>query len=139
MNIKYLISIKLLISICVFLVAVNGQAATPLGGGCTLHTDCENWGAGGVGCCGYTCQTLGKDYLGIKWCPDDCVGDPAKGHGTCQKIDIGGNCNNNAECKNPGWCCSGKCKTRQQDYNGDWLCPEVCVGWPLKPPGTCKN
>lgn len=40
-----------------------------LGHECAAHTDCKNWGPGGVGCCKGKCTTLKAGFLGIKSCP----------------------------------------------------------------------
>jgi hypothetical protein len=57
----------------------------PLGGSCTLHTDCANWGPGSdqIACCNGTCQNKKRDWAGVWYCPNECVGSFAGRPGTC--------------------------------------------------------
>jgi len=53
---------------------------------CDTHAACQGWvaaQAGTLACCNGTCTPLKRDWAGIGYCPDDCVGCFGCGRGTC--------------------------------------------------------
>ena len=65
------------------------QHGKPLGGSCTVGTDCRGYivpvGSpnAGVACCKGKCVATKKDYLGVSWCPHTCKKGPFAKKGSC--------------------------------------------------------
>ena len=97
----------------------GANAGSPIGGSCSVATDCQNWGWGiggkGTLCCGGVCREN----------PDLLAG--------CPEADLGQPCNVATDCK--GWggfgdntlCCNGKCTENRYNLlvcpypSGTWL------------------
>jgi hypothetical protein len=57
-----------------------------LGGQCQIHEDCRGYtslGQAGNACCSGRCAELKKDWAGIYYCPEVCVGAPFGQPGSC--------------------------------------------------------
>lgn len=116
---------------------------------CNLHTDCEGHGpkATDVACCNGKCTKKVKDWAGVGYCPDECVGSPGGKKGTCGQYSwpraAGEPCNLHTDCK--GWgagatdmaCCQGKCTRKKKDWAGVGYCPHECVGKIGGSKGSC--
>ena len=60
--------------------------AVELGGSCSFGNNCKGYtgvGTDGVACCQGTCQHLKRDWAGVWYCPDECVGRFAGPRGSC--------------------------------------------------------
>lgn len=155
LTIVAVIMLLVCLSSCVYLFASGGlfpkifKTPQGLGEDCTLHTDCKGWGSGptDIACCENKCTKKMKDWAGIGYCPDECIGTPAGEKGTCGAYHWprikGEPCTAHTDCK--GWgpgatamaCCKGKCTQKKKDWAGTGYCPSECVGGIGKKPGTC--
>jgi hypothetical protein len=57
----------------------------PLGGKCALPSDCSGWGVGNrdTSCCAGTCKKKQPNWMGLGYCPEQCVGTLGGKAGTC--------------------------------------------------------
>jgi len=126
----------------------DGTIGTPLDGECSLGTDCAGW-QDGINCCKGTCRQMEKDYIGVLYCPHECIGAFGDGPGTCGStsgdVSLSGTCETDTNCmgyeKGEGTvkCCNGTCQTKQLDWAGAGYCPHECVGTSGGKPGTCNE
>ena len=49
------------------------------GDSCKVGADCE----GSLSCCSGKCRKKKKDWAGVKYCPNECVGKPGGKPGSC--------------------------------------------------------
>jgi len=130
----------------------------PIGGPCSLHTDCDGWGPGpnDAACCQNICTRKQADWAGLGYCPNECRDAPAPlgklgtcGSGYSWPRKENQTCDTNVACE--GWvagkigtlaCCNGTCKKQETDYLGVvGFCPEECMDAPapLGKPGSCGS
>lgn len=143
-------------------------APTPLGGTCSLDTDCLGWGIATTdsACCDGVCTQKKADWNTISpgYCPNECRGCPGCPEGSCgppygPTAGVGGQdvwhwprilgepCNLHTDCEGYGLavtdnaCCSGICTTKEADYTGltPGYCPNECRGCFACPVGTCGD
>ena len=111
----------------------------PLGGSCGSSSQCIDYtgsnNPGDVLCCQGKCEKLLKDWLGLGFCPHQCVGFIFDNPGSCS---LAGEECNNGNC-GEGYCCSNVCRIRKLDWANTCHCPDACVGSPGGSPGSCSN
>jgi hypothetical protein len=103
------------------------------GESCKEHSQCAGFtavGKKGAGCCDGKCATLRKDWAGVYYCKQQCVGSFGGKKDTCGKGDgkKGDKCDKNSDCKSKYDCCNGKCYKKLKDWAGVKYCPHECVG-----------
>lgn len=153
------VGIVALIVIIVLLGLALRQNPAQLGEVCTLHTDCEGYGAGStdVACCEGKCTRKVPDWAGVGYCPSECksgpAGVPGSDSGTCQMYSwprsLNEPCANHTDCQGFGTgptdvaCCQGKCVKKLPDWAGVGYCPSECTsgpaGVPGSEPGSCER
>lgn len=110
------------------------------GESCSTHADCDGFGGlgkSGMGCCGGKCASLRKDWAGVYYCKNQCVGRAGASAGTCPLKGKNDSCKVTADCGGGRTCCSGKCKNKKKDWAGVKYCPDECVGSFGGKRGTC--
>ena len=138
-------------------VIFTGSLKVGEGGACYANTQCRGFdkvGAKGSACCGKkddfgTCRTLEKDWAGVYYCPNECVGRAGASPGTCGLDglkDDGESCKVSADCEGfegagqPGSaCCGGICTETRRDYAGVNYCPNECRASAKAAPGSCDE
>lgn len=113
------------------------------GEACKVSADCILDGSGSA-CCGGVCSPMKKDFAGVLYCKNDCVGRLGASPGTCPLIEDGEACKANADCedfnglgKEGSACCGGECQPMKKDWAGVYYCAAECKGSAGAAGGTC--
>ena len=119
---------------------------------------CGNWECNGytdlinsdIRCCNGQCSdSIFTDYLGIKWCEEECKAGLFCPHGSCDDNFVQGQecicdqqcAGNNGLAPGDSKCCNGKCQILSQDWtaSGIGYCPSECKAGALCPAGSCGD